>query len=155
MENAISFSHEGSQGSRRIAGVSNDIYSIRVEHVKMFFMNASILSWPVLRTVLLLTASNCFMTVAWYGHLKFKSAPLWIAILASWGLAFFEYLLQVPANRLGYGTLSAYQLKVLQEAITLGVFMLFAWLALGETPSFRYLLSFSLIFGAVAVAFYK
>jgi hypothetical protein len=118
-------------------------------------MNASFLSWPVLRTVLLLTASNCFMTVAWYGHLKFKSAPLWIAILASWGLAFFEYVLQVPANRLGYGTLSAYQLKILQEAITLAIFMLFAWLALGETPTFKHLLSFSLIFGAVAVAFYK
>lgn len=95
------------------------------------------------------------MTVAWYGHLKFKSAPLWIAILASWGLAFFEYTLQVPANRLGYGTLSAYQLKILQEAITLCVFMGFAWLALGEAPSIRHLVSFSLIFCAVAVAFYK
>jgi uncharacterized protein (DUF486 family) len=112
-------------------------------------------TWPILRTILLLTASNCFMTVAWYGHLKFRSAPLWIAILASWGLAFFEYTLQVPANRLGYGTLSAYQLKILQEAITLVVFMIFAWLALGEAPSIRHFVSFSLIFCAVAVAFYK
>ena len=112
-------------------------------------------AWPILRTLLLLTASNCFMTMAWYGHLKFKSAPLWIAILVSWGLAFFEYTLQVPANRLGYGILSAYQLKILQEAITLCVFMIFAWLWFGEAPSFRHLLSFSLIFAAVAVAFYK
>lgn len=118
-------------------------------------MNLMTPSWPLIRTILLLTASNCFMTVAWYGHLKFRSAPLWIAILASWGLAFFEYTLQVPANRLGYGTLSAYQLKILQEAITLGIFMIFAWLALGETPTIKHLISFSLIFSAVAVAFYK
>jgi hypothetical protein len=75
--------------------------------------------------------------------------------LASWGLAFFEYTLQVPANRLGYGAMSAYQLKILQEAITLAIFMIFAWLALGEAPSVRHLVSFALIFGAVAVAFYK
>lgn len=111
--------------------------------------------WPILRTVLLLIASNCFMTVAWYGHLRFKSAPLWIAILASWGLAFFEYTLQVPANRFGHGPMSAYQLKVLQEAITLVVFVVFAWVALGETPSLRHVVSFALIFMAVAVAFYK
>src|SRR5690242_11303504 len=103
-------------------------------------------SWPIFRTVLLLTLSNCFMTIAWYGHLKFKSAPLWIAIIASWGLAFFEYTLQVPANRLGYGPMSAFQLKVLQEAITLAVFVIFAWLALGEAPGPRQLLSFALIF---------
>lgn len=95
------------------------------------------------------------MTTAWYGHLKFKSAPLWIAILASWGLAFFEYTLQVPANRLGYGPMSAYQLKILQEAITLAVFVVFAWVGLGETPSLRHLVSFALIFAAVGVAFYK
>ena len=112
-------------------------------------------AWPILRTVLLLLGSNCFMTTAWYGHLKFKSAPLWIAILASWGLAFFEYTLQVPANRLGYGPMSAYQLKILQEAITLVVFVVFAWIVLGETPNLRHLASFTLIFMAVAVAFYK
>ena len=103
----------------------------------------------------LLLLSNCFMTVAWYGHLKFKSAPLWLAILASWGIAFFEYVLQVPANRIGYGALSAYQLKILQEAITLGVFMAFAAIALGEGLQPRYLVSFALITAAVAVAFYK
>lgn len=103
----------------------------------------------------LLLLSNIFMTVAWYGHLKYKSAPLWLAIGASWGLAFFEYTLQVPANRIGYGVLSAYQLKVLQESITLAVFVLFAWLYFGEAFSIRYAISFCLIFAAVAVAFYK
>ena len=111
--------------------------------------------WPMLRTFLLLLASNCFMTAAWYGHLRFKSASMRTAILVSWGLAFFEYVLQVPANRLGYGAMSAYQLKILQEAITLLVFVFFAWGALGETPSVRHLISFSFMFAAVAVAFYK
>jgi uncharacterized protein (DUF486 family) len=93
------------------------------------------------------------MTLAWYGHLRFKSIPLWIAILASWGLALPEYALQVPANRLGYGKLSAYQLKILQECITLFVFMIFAWFSLGEAPQLKHLVSFGLILGAVAVAF--
>jgi hypothetical protein len=105
------------------------------------------------RTVLLLLASNVFMTMAWYGHLRFKQASLITAILASWLLALPEYALQVPANRLGYGELSAYQLKILQECITLVVFMAFAWLALGETPSPRHLVSFLLIVAAVAVSF--
>ncbi len=108
-----------------------------------------------LPTIGLLILSNCFMTAAWYGHLKFKSLPMWIAILASWGLALFEYMLQVPANRIGYGTFSAYQLKVLQECITLCVFILFAALFLGERLSPRFAVSFGLILAAVAVAFYK
>jgi uncharacterized protein (DUF486 family) len=102
---------------------------------------------------LLLLASNSFMTIAWYGHLKFKKAPLALAILASWGIAGFEYMLQVPANRIGYRVLSAYQLKVLQEAITLVVFMVFAALWLGEGVQPRYLVSFALVFAAVVVAF--
>lgn len=106
-------------------------------------------------TVALLFASNCFMTMAWYGHLKFKSAPLWIVILASWGLAFFEYTLQVPANRIGSDALSTYQLKILQEAITLCVFVGFAAIYFGEGINLRYGISFALIFAAVAVAFYK
>ena len=101
----------------------------------------------------LLLASNTFMTIAWYGHLRFRKAPLIIAILASWGIAFFEYTLQVPANRIGYRALSAYQLKVMQEAITLVVFMVFAALWLGEGIQLRYLVSFALIFAAVVVAF--
>lgn len=95
------------------------------------------------------------MTIAWYGHLRFQSASLLAAILGSWLIALPEYALQVPANRLGYGTMSAYQLKILQECITLGVFMAFAWLALGEAPQVKHLVSFTLILAAVAVAFYK
>lgn len=107
----------------------------------------------VLRTVGLLFASNLFMTTAWYGHLRFKNSPMLIAVLASWLLALPEYSLQVPANRLGYGSLSAYQLKILQECITLIVFMGFAWLALGETPQWKHAVSFGLILAAVVVAF--
>jgi uncharacterized protein (DUF486 family) len=77
-------------------------------------------------TVLLLLASNVFMTFAWYGHLKYRSAPLVLAIGASWFIALGEYCLQVPANRIGYGTFTAYQLKIIQEAITL-VFVVFAY----------------------------
>ena len=101
----------------------------------------------------LLLASNTFMTVAWYGHLRFKKAPLLVAVLVSWGIALLEYMLQVPANRIGYRVLSAYQLKVLQEAITLVVFMIFAALWLGEGLQPRYLVSFALVFAAVVVAF--
>jgi hypothetical protein len=101
----------------------------------------------------LLTLSNTFMTMAWYGHLRFKTAPLLLVIVASWGIAFFEYLAQVPANRIGYRVLSGYQLKVMQEAITLVVFVVFAALWLGEGLTLRYLLAFALILGAVTVAF--
>jgi uncharacterized protein len=107
----------------------------------------------LLRTVGLLVLSNCFMTVAWYGHLRFRAAPLVVAILASWLIALPEYALQVPANRLGYGALSAYELKILQECITLVVFMAFAWLALGEVPQWKHVISFLLLVGAIAVAF--
>ena len=109
----------------------------------------------LLRTILLLTLSNSFMTLAWYGHLKFRSAPLALAILGSWGIAFFEYCLQVPANRMGYQDLSAYQLKILQECITLCVFILFAGFYLNEGLNLRYLVSLGLILAAVGVAFYK
>jgi uncharacterized protein len=107
-----------------------------------------------LTAVGLLFLSNLFMTVAWYGHLRFKKAPLLAAIFASWGIALFEYLLQVPANRIGYrASMSAYQLKVVQEAITLVVFMLFAWLWLGEGLQPKYVVSFGLLGAAVVVAF--
>lgn len=95
------------------------------------------------------------MTTAWYGHLKFEKAPMWLAIIASWGIALFEYAFQVPANRLGYGTLTAYQLKILQECITLCVFIGFAALVLGEGLTLKYGLSFLLVLAAVGVAFYK
>lgn len=93
-----------------------------------------------LTTVLLLAASNVFMTIAWYGHLKnLKDKPWWIAALISWGIALFEYLLQVPANRIGHRTMSVPQLKILQEAITLTVFVPFAILFLKEKPRLDFL----------------
>jgi uncharacterized protein (DUF486 family) len=104
-------------------------------------------------TILLLIASNTFMTFAWYGHLKFKEAPIWQAILASWGIAFFEYCLMVPANRWGSVAMSGYQLKVLQEVITIGVFLVFAFFYLGEAPTWRTGAAFAMIIGAAAVAF--
>lgn len=106
-----------------------------------------------IQTVALLFASNCFMTLAWYGHLRFKSAPLAAAIIGSWLLALPEYALQVPANRIGYGPLSGFQLKILQECITLLVFIVFAWVGLGEPLQGKYLISFALILAAVFVAF--
>ncbi len=105
-------------------------------------------------TLLLLLASNVFMTLAWYGHLRFKNVPLWQAILVSWGIAFFEYCLQVPANRMGYfGKYSAFQLKILQEVLTLAVFMVFAVLALGETPRWNHGVAFALILAAAWFGF--
>ena len=100
----------------------------------------------------LLLLSNTFMTVAWYGHLRLKHLPLWVAVLGSWGIALFEYALQVPANRIGYRSMSAYQLKILQEAITLCVFVAFAWLWLSEPLRPRHALALALVFSAVAVA---
>ncbi|MGD0835685.1 MAG: DMT family protein [Polyangia bacterium] len=106
-----------------------------------------------MRTIGLLLASNIFMTTAWYGHLRFKGVPLWKAVLVSWCIAFFEYCLQVPANRWGYGQFSAYQLKIIQEIITVLVFMAFSALWLGETPRWNYLVALGLIVVAVGFAF--
>ncbi len=105
-----------------------------------------------MRTVLLLIGSNAFMTVAWYGHLKFRDKPMWMAVLVSWLIAFPEYALQVPANRLGYGEFTATQLKIIQEAISVSVFILFAWAFLGESPTWRTGGALLLIIGAVALA---
>lgn len=106
-----------------------------------------------LKAVGLLVLSNTFMTMAWYGHLRFKTLSWPAAIAVSWGLAFFEYLLQVPANRIGYRSLSAYQLKVIQESITLVIFIVFAALWLGEGLRLKYLVSFGLILTGTVVAF--
>jgi hypothetical protein len=103
-------------------------------------------------TVLLLIASNIFMTAAWYGHLKFKDQPIYLVILASWGLAFFEYCLQVPANRWGYGEFTASQLKIIQEGITFAVFAAFSMIYLKERPTFYDTAAFALIFLGVAVS---
>jgi uncharacterized protein (DUF486 family) len=106
-----------------------------------------------MRTVLLLIASNVFMTVAWYGHLRFKDVALWKVILASWGIAFVEYCLQVPANRWGHGTFSAFQLKIMQEVITLVVFTAFAVLWLKEPPRWNHAVAALFLVGAVWFAF--
>ena len=110
----------------------------------------------IVKTVLLLVASNLFMTFAWYGHLKnLSSKPWYVAALVSWGIAFFEYMIQVPANRIGYQTFSATQLKIIQEAISLGVFCLFAAAVLGERLRWNHILSFVLVLCAVWLAFLK
>ncbi len=99
---------------------------------------------PVL-TIVLLICSNVFMTFAWYGHLKYKSSPIAVVIMVSWGIAFFEYLLQVPANRYGYGTFNAAQLKTIQEVITLSVFSIFSWVYLGEKLTWQHGVGFAFI----------
>jgi uncharacterized protein (DUF486 family) len=110
----------------------------------------------MLRTILLLTASNIFMTFAWYGNMKNTSLPLWKAILISWGIAFFEYCLMVPANRFGFTNgFNGFQLKITQEVITLVVFSLFAIFYLKEPFQWRYLISFTLLIGAVYFMFKK
>ena len=106
-------------------------------------------------TIILLIFSNIFMTFAWYGHLKYKEAPLFLTILISWGIAFFEYCLQVPANRLGYGTFTGGQLKVIQEVITLVVFSVFSVLYLKEQFRWNYAVAFVLLIGAVFFVFKK
>ena len=93
------------------------------------------------------------MTVAWYGHLKFKSEPIWLVVLASWGIAFFEYWLAVPANRIGHAVYSAAELKTIQEVITLLVFAGFSVFILGEALSLKHLLGFALIAGGAAIIF--
>ncbi|MCR1792752.1 DMT family protein [Leptospira sp. WS58.C1] len=110
-----------------------------------------------MRTFLLLTFSNLFMTFAWYGHLKFfKDFPIWKTILISWAIAFLEYCLMVPANRIGYAEdgLSGFQLKILQEVITITIFVGFAILVLKERMKWNHAVSFSLVILAVVFAFY-
>jgi uncharacterized protein (DUF486 family) len=106
-----------------------------------------------MQTIILLTISNIFMTFAWYGHLKFKDNPLWLVILASWGIAFFEYCFQVPANRLGHGQFSAPQLKVIQEVITLVVFSGFSVWYLKESLAWNHIVGFCFILAAVFFVF--
>ena len=105
--------------------------------------------------IILLTISNIFMTFAWYGHLKFKGAALWLVILVSWGIALFEYCFQVPANRIGHEFFSAAQLKTIQEVITLVVFSIFSVLYLKEEFRWNYLVGFCFIIMAVFFIFKK
>lgn len=105
-------------------------------------------------TIALLVLSNLFMTLAWYGHLKFTDKPILVVILASWGIALVEYCFAVPANRIGYlQGFSVAQLKVMQEVITLVVFAGFAWLALGETLKWNHLAAFVCLVAAVVFVF--
>jgi uncharacterized protein (DUF486 family) len=95
--------------------------------------------------MVLLTLSNVFMTFAWYGHLKFGSKPLWLVVIVAWGIAFFEYCLAVPANRIGHQVWSAAELKTMQEVITLIVFAIFSVTFLGERLTLNHAVGFSLI----------
>jgi uncharacterized protein len=107
-------------------------------------------------SVCLLAVSNVFMTVAWYGHLKHKSAPLWVVVIVSWLIAFVEYCFQVPANRIGHQEgMSAAQLKIIQEVITLVVFCFFSVLYLKEGLKWNYLVAFGLVMAAVFFVFKK
>lgn len=109
----------------------------------------------LLKTIILLVISNCFMTYAWYGHLKkLSSKPLIIAVLVSWGIAFFEYLVQVPANRIGHeGNLSLPQLKILQEVISLSVFVPFCIFYMGEQIRWNFLWAGLCMLGAIYFVF--
>ena len=107
------------------------------------------------KPIILLCASNLFMTIAWYGHLKFKSRTLWAVILVSWGIAFFEYCLQVPANRIGSDYFSVTQLKVMQEVITLAVFAGFSAWYFKESFKWNHLVGFLCLVLAVFFVFKK
>jgi uncharacterized protein (DUF486 family) len=113
----------------------------------------SLIASPQIAPVLLLAASNIFMTFAWYGHLKFRSTPLLVAVVVSWGIAFVEYCLAVPANRLGRAAYSTAELKTMQEVITLLVFIGCSWLFLREPLGWNHLLGFALIAAGAAVVF--
>jgi hypothetical protein len=108
-----------------------------------------------MRTILLLTISNIFMTIAWYGHLKYRNEGLWKVIFISWGIAFFEYCFQVPANRIGSYEFTAAQLKTIQEVITLLVFSVFSILYLGEKFKWNYGAGFTLVAAGAFFIFHK
>ena len=108
-----------------------------------------------MKTILLLTVSNVFMTFAWYGHLKFKDLPMWKVILISWSIAFFEYCFMIPANRLGYGQFNATELKMIQEVISLTVFALFSIYYLNEHFRWNYIVGFCFLILAVFFVFNK
>lgn len=106
-----------------------------------------------LAPILLLTLSNVFMTFAWYGHLKFQTKALWLVVIASWGIAFFEYCLAVPANRIGHRVYSAAELKTMQEVITLAVFAVFSVYYLGEKITINHFIGFAMIAGGAFFIF--
>ncbi len=108
---------------------------------------------PAVLPILLLVASNIFMTFAWYGHLKFTGSPIYLVVMVSWGIAFFEYWLAVPANRIGHAVYSTAELKTMQEVITLGVFALFSIFYLKEAITWNHVAGFTLIAGGAALIF--
>ena len=108
---------------------------------------------PKVLPILMLLASNVFMTFAWYGHLKFKTSPLWMAVMFSWGIALIEYWFAVPANRIGHAVYSAAELKTMQEVITLLVFVVFSVFYLKEAITWNHALGFALIAGGAAIIF--
>ncbi len=111
------------------------------------------LPWPYILPIVLLVISNVFMTFAWYGHLGDMSRPLWFAILLAWGIAFFEYCVAVPANRIGYQVYSAAELKTMQEVITLIIFGLFSIFWLGERMTVNHIVGFAFIAAGAFVVF--
>ncbi len=113
------------------------------------------MSWPYFAPILLLGISNVFMTFAWYGQLKFPAAPLWLVVLASWGIALVEYCFAVPANRIGHTVYAAAQLKTMQEIITLIVFGFFSVLYLNEPLRWNHGVAFCFLVGAAYFAFNK
>lgn len=113
------------------------------------------MNWPAVAPIILLTCSNVFMTFAWYGQLKFPGTPLWLVIPISWGIAFFEYCLAVPANRIGYTVYSAAQLKTMQEVITLTVFAVFSTYYLGEAIKWNQIVAFGFLALAAFFAFHE
>ncbi|MCC6205150.1 MAG: DMT family protein [Hyphomicrobiales bacterium] len=113
----------------------------------------SMLLSPKVVPILMLVASNVFMTFAWYGHLKYKASPLYAAVLVSWGIAFFEYWLAVPANRIGSAIYTAAELKTMQEVITLTVFAVFSVFWLKESFTWNHAMGFALIAGGAALIF--
>lgn len=131
--------------------IVNQIYSFTQNYFSLWSKTNS-----MLKTIALLTLSNVFMTFAWYRHLRFKELPLWKAILISWGIAFLEYCLMVPANRIGYiNGMNGFQLKMTQEVITLIIFTVFAIFYLKEPFHWKYMVSFILLLGSVYFMFSK
>jgi uncharacterized protein len=109
--------------------------------------------WPYAAPILLLTCSNIFMTVAWYGHLKYAASPLVLAVMASWGIAFFEYWFAVPGNRIGHQVYSTAELKTMQEVITLTVFAVFSTAYLHEPLTFQHFAGFTVMIAGAALVF--
>ena len=109
----------------------------------------------LLSTISLLTLSNLFMTFAWYGHLKFENYPLYLVVIASWGIAFFEYCFQVPANRIGHTYFSAFELKIMQEIITMSIFILFSYFYLEESIRWNHYIGLLCIMIGSFIVFYK